>query len=163
MTSSAPRAAVASKLASWLPALISVFASVFAAQARGDVTPITPAPGPDVVAAAVADVAVAAPTKPPEKVRIAVYLMNLGKLDTSAGTYQMDFYVIARCETACQAIDFEIMNGKVTVEKQDDTPTFRVYRVRGELATNLDLRPYPFDHHTLEIAIEEVGDPERPG
>lgn len=91
----------------------------------------------------------------PLKVRVGVYLLNVGKLDIGAGTYSMDFYVSFRCPTDCQPGNFEILNGRASVEKNDDEPRFKVFRVRADLLAQLDLRTFPFDAHKLSIAFED--------
>ena len=42
-----------------------------------------------------------------------------------------------------------------TVEKQEDTPTYKVFRIKGELTTNMDLHAFPFDRHQLEVVVED--------
>jgi len=91
----------------------------------------------------------------PTQVHVGVYLLNVGRIDTAGGTYPMDFYLTFRCDSDCDPSGFEIMNGKVTAEKLDDEPRRKVYRVRGELQANLNLRWYPFDRHTLVIELED--------
>lgn len=91
----------------------------------------------------------------PLKVRVGVYLLNVGKLDIGAGTYSMDFYVSFRCSADCQPGNFEILNGRASVEKNDDEPRFKVFRVRADLLAQLDLRTFPFDAHRLSIAFED--------
>lgn len=110
--------------------------------------PDAPAGGQGVVAAAQAPQA-------PIRVRVGVYLLNVGRLDIGASTYAMDFYVSFRCDVDCEPGNFEILNGKATIEKNDDEPRFKVFRVRAELIAQFDLRSFPFDTHRLIIAIED--------
>ena len=100
---------------------------------------------------------VAAPPAPqaPIRVRVGVYLLNVGRLDIGASTYAMDFYVSFRCDVDCEPGNFEILNGKATIEKNDDEPRFKVFRVRAELIAQFDLRSFPFDTHRLIIAMED--------
>jgi hypothetical protein len=88
-------------------------------------------------------------------VRVGVYLLNVGRLDIGAGTYTMDFYVSFRCSEDCQPGNFEILNGRATVDKNDDEPRFKVFRVRADLVAHFDLRSFPFDSHRLQIAFED--------
>lgn len=99
-----------------------------------------------------------APAEPagPARVQVGVYLLSVGKLDISAGSYYMDFHLIFHCDRPCQPGNFEIMNGRgYTVEKQEDEPAYKVFRVRGELTTNMNLRSFPFDRHRLQIMLED--------
>ncbi|MBL9006951.1 MAG: hypothetical protein JNJ46_22030 [Myxococcales bacterium] len=91
----------------------------------------------------------------PTRVRIGVYLLNVGKLDIGAGTYAMDFYVSFRCDRDCQPSSFDILNGRSTAEKNDDDPRFKVFRVRADLVSQLDLRSFPFDSHKLQVVFED--------
>lgn len=91
----------------------------------------------------------------PAVIRVGVYLLNVGKLDIGAGTYSMDLYVSFRCDTDCNPSNFDVLNGRVTAEKNDDDPRFKVYRLRGELMSQFDLRSFPFDAHRLSISFED--------
>lgn len=91
----------------------------------------------------------------PVKVRVGVYLLNVGRLDIGAGTYAMDFYVSFRCDVDCEPGNIEILNGKASIEKNDDEPRFKVFRVRADLIAQFDLRSFPFDTHRLIIAMED--------
>ena len=94
-------------------------------------------------------------TRPPIKVKVGIYLLNVGKLDIGAGTYGMDFYISFRCSEDCQPGSFEILNGRASIEKNDDEPRFKVFRVRADLVAQLDLRAFPFDAHRLVISLED--------
>lgn len=98
---------------------------------------------------------VAAAPQAPVRVRVGVYLLNVGRLDIGASTYSMDFYVSFRCDVDCEPGNFEILNGKATIEKNDDEPRFKVFRVRADLIAQFDLRSFPFDTHRLIIAMED--------
>jgi len=93
--------------------------------------------------------------RPPIKVKVGIYLLNVGKLDIGAGTYGMDFYISFRCSEDCQPGSFEILNGRASIEKNDDEPRFKVFRVRADLVAQLDLRAFPFDAHRLVISLED--------
>ncbi len=93
--------------------------------------------------------------KPPQRIKVGIYLLNVGKLDIGAGTYAMDFYISFRCSEDCQPGNFEILNGRAIIEKNDDEPRFKVFRVRAELISQLDLRSFPFDAHRLSISLED--------
>ncbi len=99
------------------------------------------------------------PTPNSQPIKIGVYILNVGNLDMSTGNYSMDFFLNFSCEPACDPDTFDVMNGYIE-EKEDQTSddadgTWRAYRVRASLITNLDVRDYPFDQHNLVIEIED--------
>lgn len=99
--------------------------------------------------------ALAAPPGP-ARVQVGLYLISVGKLDISASSYYMDFHLIFHCDRPCQPGNFEIMNGRgYTVEKQEDEPAYKVFRIKGELTSNMNLRSFPFDRHHLQIHVED--------
>lgn len=124
--------------------------------------PATPVPSSPAAAAPVATVttgatgATGAPApRAPQVIRVGVYLLNVGKLDIGAGTYSMDLYVSFRCDSDCNPTNFDVLNGRMTAEKNDDDPRFKVFRLRGELMSQFDLRWFPFDAHRLSISFED--------
>ena len=114
-----------------------------------------------------------------EAVRVGVYILSVGNLDTTTGRYTMDFFLNFICETVpCDPSDFDLMNASADTNIEDQTdPEVRgkefYYRVRASLRTNLDLRNFPFDEHILEIELEDknktdeeyilIADPEQSG
>ncbi|MDP3063215.1 MAG: hypothetical protein Q8O40_08415 [Chloroflexota bacterium] len=86
-----------------------------------------------------------------------MYLLNVGRLDTTTGAYTMDFYLSLRCDGPCPAgMSFEFMNGRATsTDKIVDETNERIYRIQAALNENLNLRAYPFDKHRLTVAIED--------
>ena len=96
-----------------------------------------------------------------EAVRVGVYILSVGNLDTTTGRYTMDFFLNFICETVpCDPSEFDLMNGGADTSIEDQTdPTVRgeeyYYRIRAGLRTNLDLRNFPFDEHILEIEMED--------
>ena len=98
--------------------------------------------------------------KDKEVVRVGVYILSVGSLDTRTGTYAIDFFLNFKCETPpCDPSQFDIMNA--TTRQVDDQTDEAVrgrefyYRIRANLQTNLDLREFPFDRHTLAIELED--------
>ena len=97
-----------------------------------------------------------------EVVRVGVYILSVGNLDTKSGTYTVDFFLNFKCETAdCDPNDFDIMNA-AEVKRADKQTTDEdiaageyYYRIRANLQTNLNLREFPFDQHTLAIELED--------
>jgi len=96
-----------------------------------------------------------------EVVRVGVYILSVGGLDTKTGTYTIDFFLNFKCESAsCDPNDFDIMNAATKqLDKQttdeDIAANEYYYRIRANLQTNLNLREFPFDQHTLSIELED--------
>jgi hypothetical protein len=98
-----------------------------------------------------------------EVVRVGVYILSVGNLDTKTGTYMVDFFLNLQCEDPgnCNPNDFDIMNAaeikrldRQTTE--DDIAAGKYfYRIRANLQTNLNLRDFPFDQHLLAIELED--------
>jgi len=93
------------------------------------------------------------------KIKVGIYVLNIGKFDTSSGSYTVDFYLNLKCadnSTECMS-DFEFMNGRaISKELTIDTPHEKVYRIQADLADNVDLMDYPFDSHRLSINLEDT-------
>ena len=96
-----------------------------------------------------------------EIVRVGVYILSVGNLDTRTGSYVIDFFLNFKCETAeCDPDDFDLMNA---ASRQSDPQTTEedlaagehYYRIRANLQTNLNLREFPFDEHILAIELED--------
>lgn len=95
--------------------------------------------------------------EPPVRVKVGIYVLNIGKFEVASGTYTVDFYL------DLTSIDgrplgeqkFEFMNGRAqSLDKIIDTPTEKFYRIQANLMTNVDLRRYPWDSHALPIILE---------
>ncbi len=75
-----------------------------------------------------------------------VFLLNLGEFDRTSGSYEMDFWVYVY--PASQPYDFQqypppqfdFVNGKATVSKEECTPYMYSYKVQGKFFTDLDFR-----------------------
>lgn len=91
----------------------------------------------------------------PVKARVGMYILNVGKLDLSTSSYTMDFYLTFACDGPCGPLNFEFMNGRPTVDKQDDLPNYKIYRVVGTFSSNLSMRGFPFDKHHLQLVLED--------
>ena len=92
----------------------------------------------------------------PVPVRVGLYLINLGKLDTATGSFTADFYLDLASDTPAAPGNFEFSNGRATsIDKSVDEPTDKFYRIQASLANNLNLSRYPFDSHKLTIEIED--------
>lgn len=92
----------------------------------------------------------------PNKVLVGIYVLNIGKLDMSAGSYTIDFYLDLVSDRSYSIDNIEFMNGYVnSITKDLDYPHEKTYRIQASLFTNIDLRSYPFDDHKLPIEIED--------
>ncbi len=101
----------------------------------------------------------AAPLSGSQQIKVGVYVLNIGSLDLSTGSYNIDFYLNFSCDQPCDPGNFDIMNGKITEQENQTSDTNNrqawYYRVRADLITDLDMRNYPFDEHQLVIEIED--------
>jgi hypothetical protein len=137
-----------------LPAL-ALFATLFAASAARAADDKAAPAAPPAAAAAAAPQEEARP-EGPVKVKVGVYLLNVGKYELATGTYTMDFYLSLRSDRDMGDQRFEFMNGRGSIDKITDTKTEKFYRVQGNLMTNVDLRKFPWDSHVLPIVIEHA-------
>ena len=97
-----------------------------------------------------------------EVVRVGVYILSVGNLDTKTGAYSIDFFLNLTCEKLpCDPTQFDIMNANPKPVPDDQTAEadrqkgIYYYRIRANLQTNLNLREFPFDKHTLAIELED--------
>ncbi len=96
------------------------------------------------------------PQQSPNVVKVSVYVLNVGKLDTSTGAFTIDFYLSFSSDNVTTPGNFEFGNGRATsVDKSVDDPTEKFYRIQAGLVSNLDLSRYPFDRHDLNIELED--------
>jgi hypothetical protein len=96
------------------------------------------------------------PQESPSIVKVGVYVLNVGKLDTSTGAFTIDFYLSFSSDEPSKPGNFEFSNGRATfVDKSVDEPTEKFYRVQASLASSLNLSRYPFDRHELTIELED--------
>jgi hypothetical protein len=92
----------------------------------------------------------------PAQVRVGVYVLNLGKLDTSTGAFTVDFYLSLTSDKPVTINQFEFFNGRATyIDKALDDPMDKFYRIQASLTDTLNLSRYPFDRHQLTIELED--------
>jgi hypothetical protein len=92
----------------------------------------------------------------PTVVNVGIYVLNVGKLDTSTGAFTIDFYLSFSSDEPSEPSNFEFSNGRATyIDKSVDEPTEKFYRIQASLASPLNLSRYPFDSHELTIEIED--------
>lgn len=96
-----------------------------------------------------------------EVVKVGVYILSVGNLDTTISRYSVDFFLNFECVTpGCDPSNFDLMNAGSGFDIEDQSDVAEIgqayfYRVRATMRTNLDLRNFPFDSHDLEIEIED--------
>lgn len=90
-----------------------------------------------------------------QEIKAGMYILNIGKFDTSTGSYTVDMYLSFRCADNCSE-KFEFMNGRATtIEKIYDNGTDKYWRIQAQLSSDIDLRKYPFDAQSLNVIIED--------
>ena len=98
--------------------------------------------------------------KNPVEVLTGVRLMNVEKVDLSANTYRLDFYIWFSWNpgeiTLKQIQDFEFLNGAPTkdVVFVTEAEGFVQYRVKGDFVKTFDFTRYPFESHDLVVTVE---------
>lgn len=100
------------------------------------------------------------PRQYPANVEVGVWLVNVEKVDLSAGSYRLDFYLWFRFNSSKISLDkvkeFEFVNGfptKYEVEA-DGERGYVEYRVRGDFIKTFDFSKYPYEAHTLTVELE---------
>jgi hypothetical protein len=128
-----------------------------AAVTDGGASPAAALPAAASAASAPLSAGPAPPVKgPPLRMQVGILLLNVGRLDTGTGTYTMDLYLTFRCDRPCEPEKFEVANGRIVFQqKQEDFPTYKVYRLQAALTIGMDLRRYPFDRHALSLVMED--------
>ncbi len=96
-----------------------------------------------------------APGKP-LRIKVGVYILNMGKLDVTSGTFSADFYLSLKSEGGEIPETFEFLNGRAaSIEKLLNKPNEKFYRVLANLTTPIDFQKFPFDSQKLQIAMED--------
>jgi hypothetical protein len=137
-------------------AAVSCLAGSAAAQEASASAPATTAAQPATAATA--------PATPPaqQEILVGVYVLSIGKLDISTGSFTVDFYLDLKTKDPKDKITddaaaLEFMNGRGTFEQiplPGNTGNERFYRVLATLNTPIDLRRYPFDAQKMQIILE---------
>ncbi|APR86163.1 Hypothetical protein A7982_11512 [Minicystis rosea] len=98
----------------------------------------------------------------PIKMSLGVHLTGLHKLDLALGTFQAEFILSVRCDKEPCKGNIGVSNGKVTgKDKLHDDKLHKIYKMKADLAGDVDLSEYPFDAHILPIVFEDDDDPEQ--
>lgn len=96
---------------------------------------------------------------PPAHVKVGIYVLNIGKYDLATGGFTVDFYLDLTSVDGqpMGTQSFEFMNGRAAQKTVIiDEPTEKFYRIQANLATNVDLRSFPWDTHELPIVLEDT-------
>jgi hypothetical protein len=105
-------------------------------------------------------ISASAESKNPVKVQVGVWLINVEKVDLSANSYRLDFYLWFSYNPSqislSEVQQFEFINGAPTTYIVDvnETHGYLEYRVRGDFITSFDFSQYPFETHSLAVEIE---------
>lgn len=102
----------------------------------------------------------------PSQVVVGTYVNRIQDIDFRDNRYAIDFYLWFRWKPEGRLADykplesFEIINGKVesksgVVEKKIGEVNYAAVRVNATMAEAWNLAKYPFDAHTMRIAVED--------
>ena len=142
-------------------ASVSGFAGSAAAQETSAGAPATTAAEPAKPPEAQPPTPAAAPETraAQQEILVGVYVLDIGKLDISTGTFTVDFYLDLKSKAQKDQITeaaaaLEFMNGRGAFEKIEDKGNEKFYRVLATLNTPIDLRRFPFDAQKMQIILE---------
>jgi hypothetical protein len=97
----------------------------------------------------------------PVKMKLGVHVIGLSKLELGPGSYNAEFILTVTCDREPCKGDIDTSNGKITgKELLHDEPLKKIFKMKAELAGNIDLGEFPFDAHVLPISLEDKEDPE---
>lgn len=102
-------------------------------------------------------------TAAPEPIQVGVYVTQISSIDLKGNQFNVDFWIWFRSKDRPQTpLDaFEIMDGRVTSKtnvikkKLPDGYDYAAARIVATIHQQWDLRRFPFDDHSLRIAIED--------
>jgi len=91
----------------------------------------------------------------PVRYEMSLNIQKVSKLELGPGTFDADFLLSYRCDKAPCKPSIALENGEIKgkPEKLVDEPLRKVFRVKAELAADIDLSDFPFDHHILTIDV----------
>jgi hypothetical protein len=94
----------------------------------------------------------------PAHVQAGVWIIDIQKIDLSASTYRLDFYLWFNFDpskiNANDVGQFEFINGQPNIKQIDANDSYIEYRVTGDFVKTFDFTNYPFESHTLYIELE---------
>ena len=91
----------------------------------------------------------------PIKYEVGINVQKIHKFELGPGTFEAEFLVTYHCATAPCKPHMTLFNGEIKGKPDSvvDEPLHKVYRVKAELATDIDISEFPFDQHELEIDL----------
>lgn len=95
------------------------------------------------------------------EVEVGLYLVSLGKLDVSTGSFTADFYLSLKSQEPIPDGSFEFVNGRAaSIDKLEDRQNEagiyeKFYRILANLTTPMHLKDFPFDSQQMQIIIED--------
>jgi hypothetical protein len=97
--------------------------------------------------------------KGPKKIKVSVWVENVGKLDLGTGSFQVEVYVAMSCgagATGDCTTGLDFANGKATGKEEvvEKGPNPKIVKIKAELNADIDLGEYPFDVQVLPIEIQ---------
>ncbi len=96
----------------------------------------------------------------PMQVQTGIWLINIQRIDLSASTYRLDFYLWFSFDSqqisAIEVSQFEFINGQPTVKLIDEADGYVEYRVTGDFLKTFDFTRFPFESHALTVELEHT-------
>ena len=96
----------------------------------------------------------------PTHVQVGIWLINIQKIDLSASSYRLDFYLWFSFNPSQISADivkqFEFVNGQPTIKQIDSNDSYLEYRVTGDFIKTFDFSMYPFETHALTVELEHT-------
>ena len=96
----------------------------------------------------------------PVHVQAGVRIIDIQKIDLSASTYRLDFYLWFNFDpqqiNASEVSQFEFINGQPSIKQIDGNNSYLEYRVTGDFLKTFDFSLYPFESHQLSIELEHT-------
>ncbi|MEM1659791.1 MAG: hypothetical protein QXR17_01390 [Candidatus Bathyarchaeia archaeon] len=96
----------------------------------------------------------------PVTLEVGVWLVNVEKVDLSASSYRLDFYLWFKFNpqevSLSEVREFEFVNGLPTKYevRVDEENGYLEYRVKGDFIKTFDFSKYPYETHTLTVELE---------
>ncbi len=145
----------------FVAAVVSGFAGSASAQETSASAPAATAAQPAKPPETQPATAVTAPEAPAaqQEILVGIYVLDIGKLDISTGSFTVDFYLDLKSkdpkdQIPADAAALEFMNGRGAFDLVEDKGNEKFYRVLATLSTPIDLRRFPFDAQKMEIIME---------
>jgi hypothetical protein len=91
----------------------------------------------------------------PRTVKLGVNVQRVAKVDLAGGSFEADMIISYDCSKEPCKPKIELYGGEIKGKPEMivDGKLNKVMRVKAEIAADIDLTSFPFDHHDLEIDI----------